>query len=107
MTGLTVYEWTQGCFTIIKREVDEVTRQSMMSLLRSTLWDAMLHGFETAWFSYNDFLSLMEDSILHWHHARIAEEMHEHCLGVSWFEQSVFCNSSVILEKTPYRHGQV
>jgi hypothetical protein len=72
---LNVYEWTQGCLTIIEHEEDEMTRCSMMALLRSTLRDVQLHGFESARFSYAAVLSLMEDGLLHWHDtARSAEE---------------------------------
>jgi hypothetical protein len=72
---LDVYNFVQGCLSIITREDNVDIMRLMITQLSATMRDAMFHGFEAARYSYGIILSMMEDGLLNWSDSsRVAEE---------------------------------
>jgi hypothetical protein len=100
---LTVFEWTQGCLTIVEREEDMSVARGMLALLRAMLRDAAYHRFEAARYSYGCILSMMEDSILHWNNTTCIAEEHRSALIVRGTQ--VVPTKDSVLNAYPSRKG--
>jgi hypothetical protein len=62
---LDVYQFVQGCISIVEQSDLAVTRL-MLAQLRFTMCDASFQGFESARYSYGIVLSMLEDGALSW-----------------------------------------
>jgi hypothetical protein len=63
---LDVFQFVQGCISMIERQSDVDTMRLMLSQLRSTMRDASFHGFESARYAFGTILSMLEDGALTW-----------------------------------------
>jgi hypothetical protein len=72
---LDVFQFIQGCISMIERQPDVDTMRLMLSQLRSTMRDASFHGFESARYAFGTILSMLEDGALTWaNQYQMAEE---------------------------------
>jgi hypothetical protein len=72
---LDVFQFVQGCISIVEQTSDMAVMRLMLAQLRSTMHDASFHGFESARYSYGIILSMLEDGALSWaDQFRMAEE---------------------------------
>jgi hypothetical protein len=63
---LDVFQFIQGCISMIERQPDVDTMRLMLGQLRSTMRDASFHGFESARYAFGTILSMLEDGALTW-----------------------------------------
>jgi hypothetical protein len=63
---MDVFQFVQGCISIVEQTSDMAVMRLMLAQLRSTMRDASFHGFESARYSYGIILSMLEDSTLSW-----------------------------------------
>jgi hypothetical protein len=63
---MDVFQFVQGCISIIEQTSDISTMRLMLAQLRSTMLDASFHGFDSARYSYGIILSMLEDGALSW-----------------------------------------
>jgi hypothetical protein len=63
---MDVFQFVQGCISIVEQTSDMAVMRLMLAQLRSTMRDASFHGFESAKYSYGIILSMLEDGALSW-----------------------------------------
>jgi hypothetical protein len=63
---MDVFQFVQGCISIVEQTTDMAVMRLMLAQLRSTMQDASFHGFESARYSYGIILSMLEDGALSW-----------------------------------------
>jgi hypothetical protein len=63
---LDVFQFFQGCISMIEWQADVDTMRLMLGQLRATMKDASFHGFESARYAFGTVLSMLEDGALTW-----------------------------------------